>query len=293
MLPLDLGSLFKTIRRIEIKTKRSSAGLLAGTYRSIFKGRGMEFEEVREYIPGDDTRLIDWNVTARMNVPYVKRFREERDLNLMLLVDLSASTHLGSHGKSKALLITELAALLSFSAIQNQDRVGIILFSDQIEKYLPPKKGTRHVLRLIRDLLAFKARHRRTDIKKALSFLGKVERKKSICFLISDFISTQNYSKELALAARFHDFIAIGVSDPLEKQLPPSVLLNLRDLEEPLNLIVDAGDRFIQSHLLQTDQRRWNQLEELFKRLEISFIHLTTDQPYLSPLSRFFKSRIN
>ncbi len=221
---------FEHIRAIQIRATRNVNDLFGGIYRSVFKGRGLEFEDVREYEPGDEIRSIDWNVTARMQNAYVKNYREERELSVMLVVDVSASSHFGHASYLKSELITEIAALLAFSAIKNQDKVGLLLFSDQIELYLRPKKGSRHVLRIIRELLYFQPKQRGTDLQKALAFLGKVQRHQTVCFIISDFISG-DFSHELQLTAKRHETIAIYVYDDYEIQFPNIGLIALQDLE--------------------------------------------------------------
>lgn len=282
--------IFKTIRRIQIFSTQLANDVLAGAYHSAFKGKGMEFEEVREYQPGDEVRNIDWNVTARMHHLYVKNFREERELLVMLVVDVSASSRFGSHNYSKASLIAEIAAVFAFSAIRNNDKVGLILFSDIIEKYVPPRKGTRHVLRVIRELLAFQPKSKGTDLKKALSFLGKVQTRRGICFLISDFLC-ENYSHEAALIAKRHDLVAICLTDPYEKEFPQMNLMTLADLETGEKAIIDTSSEEIQKYFAQKAKQHLQQTNYLFRKIGVDFINIYTDKPYLLELRKFFKIR--
>lgn len=284
------SDLFKKIRRIQYQTTQLANDVLAGAYRSAFKGKGMEFEDVREYQEGDDIRTIDWNVTARMNHPYVKSFREERELTVTLVVDASASTRFGSKSQLKSDLIAEVAAVLAFSAIKNNDKVSLVLFSDTIEKYLPAKKGTRHVLRVIRELLAFSPKHRGTNLANALSFVGKVQRSASICFLISDFICP-DFSREIAPIANLHDLISIAVIDPSEAAFPPMQLVAFSDLETGEKHLIDTSSSSTEQHLKDSlDQRNASQ-QKLMKSIGADFIALYTDVPYMTALRKFFKIR--
>ncbi len=271
----------KKIRNIQMTTTQLADAMMAGAWHSAFKGRGMEFEEVREYQNGDDIRTIDWNVSARMNHPYVKVFGEERELTVLLIVDVSASSNFGGINQLKRDLIAEVGAVLAFSAIKNNDKIGLILFSDQIEKYIPPKKGTRHVLRSIRELLAYQPRHKGTDLKKALEFVGTVQKKKAICFLLSDFLCPIP-EKALNLIAQHHDLVAISVTDPYESELPKMDLLQLKDLETGSFATIDTNTARI---------RKNKKLETLVKKIKAGMIHLRTDEPYLKPLRQFFKQR--
>lgn len=287
MLPKEM---LKNIRRIEIRTRRLVNDLFSGEYHSTFKGQGMEFEEVREYIPGDDIRLIDWNVTARTGAPFVKKFREERELTVTLLVDASSSGRFGTHQKYKEELAAELCALLAFSAIKNNDKVGLIIFTDRIEKHIPPKKGRGHVLRLIREILYFKPEHTRTDIAGALEFFNRVARRKSVVFLISDFLS-ENYFTPLRIANRKHDFIAVKISDPRELEFGNYGLIELQDAETGEVTVIDTSSReFRESFAVQAEDANAG-LKRSFKLIDLDFIQIRTDQSYIVPLIQFFKMR--
>lgn len=278
------------IRRIEIQTTQLAKDILAGTYRSAFKGRGIEFEETREYQPGDEVRSIDWPVTARMNHPYVKVFREERELTVMLLVDMSASWQFGSGKKTKKEIISEIGALLAFSAIKNSDKVGMIFFTDRVEKYFPPRKTARHVLRLIRELLTFKPTHQGTNISEALSYLGKVEIKPGICFLISDFISP-DFEHQATLISLKHDLVGISVTDPIENNLPNLRLATLHDLENPRGAIIDTSNTNTEKQYKENAEQRIETVKHLFQKLGAGFIDIRTDKSYVTPIRNFFKMR--
>lgn len=278
------------IRRIEIYTTRLAQDILAGMYRSAFKGRGMEFEEVREYQQGDDIRSVDWAVTARMNHPYVKVFREERELTVMLLVDMSASSRFGSKSKLKRDLITEIGALLAFSAIKNNDKVGLILFTDEVEKYLPPRTTSRHVLHVIRELLVFEPKHQKTNISAALAFLGNIQTKSCVCFLISDFIGP-DFQHDAELIAIKHDLIGIGISDPNEIDLPHLRLLTLQDLESDVSAIIDTSNKTTRKSFRTSQEQRLEQTKHLFQKIGADFIDIRTDKPYLHILQNFLKMR--
>lgn len=286
-MPTDI---FKTIRRIQIETANLAKDILAGLYRSAFKGRGIEFEEVREYQPGDEIRSIDWAVTSRMNHPYVKVFREERELTVMLLVDISASSRFGTGHKLKRELIAEISAILAFSATKNNDNVGLILFSNVVEVYLPPRNNLRHVLRVIRELLMYEPKNTGTDIAGALDFLGRVQAKSCVCFLVSDFIAPA-YENAAALIARKHDLIGIGITDPNEIDLPPLALVRTQDLESHVGEVVDMSDRSLRKDFKQQAEERIKTQRHLFERLGAAFIDIRTDQPYLAALRKFFKLR--
>lgn len=281
--------IFKNIRRIQITTTKAVNDLLAGSYHSAFKGVGMEFEDVRAYTPGDEVRSIDWNVTARMNFPFVKRFREERELTVMLVVDVSGSLNFGSSDKLKRDFLAELGGVLAFSAIQNHDKVGLILFSDHIEKYIPPKKGVRHVLRVIRELLVFTPTHQKTDISEALGFLAKVQKKRGVCFLISDFITGQ-FQQQAAIAAKRFDLIAIQVTDPHEIDFPEVGLITLKDPETGKVQLVDAEKLTIEAQK-QTTLSRIQTIRKLMHQIGASFIDMRTNEPYVNALNKFFKMR--
>jgi uncharacterized protein (DUF58 family) len=278
-------TLFERIHRIEIVSNQLAKDLLAGAYRSAFKGRGMEFEDVRAYEPGDEIRSIDWNVTARMNAPYVKNFREERDLTVLLVVDVSASCRFGGKNGLKSDLLAEIGAVLAFSAIRNNDRIGLLLFSDQIEKYVPPRKGTRHVLRIIRELLAFRPSFRGSNLKAALDFLGKLPLRTGICFILSDFLFPAMDKKEIALAMFKNDLIAISVNDPTEFQLPPTNLVQLKDLESGHELLIDSKKALsVATKMIETHRRSMHESGA-------DFLAIRTDQAYAPILRTFFRKR--
>jgi len=282
--------LIKKIRKIEIYTNRLVNDQLAGAYHSVFKGRGMAFSEVRLYQPGDDVRLIDWNVSARMNDVYIKLFTEEREMTVMLLVDMSASHRFGSREHTKREVAAEMAALLAFSAIKNNDRVGLLLFSDVIEKHVPPKKGRMHVLRVIRELLYDAPESRGTDIGVALDYAMRVFRRRSVMFLISDFMA-HGYERALRQAAKRHDLVALVVSDPREEALPHVGLLEVEDSETGEAIVVDTGDAALRRDFAARAIARRVERARLFRSLGIDSIELSTDRPYDVPLVRFFEAR--
>ena len=292
MIPRELT---KKIRYIQIYTSKAVNDILAGEYHSVFKGQGMEFDEVRAYQPGDDIRTIDWNVTARTGHPYVKRYIEEREITVFFLVDLSGSGSFGSSDKLKNEIAAEFCALLAFSAIKNNDKVGIILFTDVIELFIPPAKGTSHVLRLIRELLYFDPRKKRamagTDIALALDYLGRVMHKRGVVFLVSDFLD-KDFEKPLGVLARRHDMIAVSVADPREHLLPDVGLLEIQDAETGETVVIDAGSREVRSkyeHLARVKQEK---LDNLFKSLGVDHIPLFTDRDYVLDLVKFFRTRM-
>lgn len=283
------SELLKYIQSVEIATNRLVDDVMIGAYQSAFKGNGMRFEEVREFQAGDDVRAIDWNVTARMNTPYIKVFCEERELTVMLLVDISASSRFGTVNRSKSNLIAEVAAVLALSAIKNQDKIGLILFSDQIELYLPPNKGTRHVLRIIRELLAFKPVHKGTSIDAGLTLLGKVLPRHAACFLISDFLDRHDYSHDLKLAGRRHDLNAIEVIDPAEEKFPNVGLIRIRDLETGEMKIVDTSSASGQAEFEKQNRERRKNLHQMFQHAGIGHLELSTDKPYAPSIRKYFK----
>lgn len=284
------SSLFKKIHRIQIQTTHLANDILAGAYRSAFKGKGMEFEEVRDYQPGDDVRSIDWNVTARMNHPYVKSFREERELSVTLAVDMSSSTRFGSQKELKSELIAEIAAVIAFSAIKSNDKIALILFTDKVEKYLPPKKGTRHVLRVIRELLTFVPEHEGTNIGNALSFLGKVQQRAGICFLISDFISPP-YAHEAAIISQKHDLVPIAIIDPAERKIPDMNLVSFQDLETNAIRLIDTSSKDVQSYLESITQARLENQKKEMQKIGTEICVINTDKPYLPELRKYFALR--
>ena len=283
--------LIRKIRQIQIRTSHQVTETMAGEYKSAFKGRGMEFEEVREYSPGDDVRSIDWNVTARMGHPFVKRFVEERELSVMLMVDVSSSGGFGSAHQSKNEVAAEIAALLAYSAIRSNDRVGLIVFTDQIEKFVPPRKGRSHVLRVIREILYFGTpEHTGTDIGAALEYLQKVCTRRSVVFLISDFIDA-GFETPLLLAAQRHDLIPVDIVDPRETTLPDVGFLDLMDAETGTRLLVDTGDRRVRKtyeYLAREEQE--NRLH-MFRQMNLDSMLIRTDTSYVDTLVRFFKMR--
>jgi uncharacterized protein (DUF58 family) len=281
---------FQRIRRIQLKVSRNVNDLFAGIYRSAFKGRGLEFEDVREYHPGDDVRSIDWNVTARLQTPYSKNFREERELTVMLVVDISASTRFSHTSHLKSEWIAEIGALLAFSAIKNQDKVGLLLFSDEIELYLRPKKGIKHVLRVIRELLYFQPRKTGTNLKKSLAFLGHVQKRQAICFLISDFLN-MDYSHEINLIAKRHELIAIQVHDSYETAFPSMGLVTVRDLESQQIVLVDTSNEKVQKNFQEKASHHQHLLKQTMQRAGADFIYLHSDESYVKALQQFFKHR--
>jgi uncharacterized protein (DUF58 family) len=287
MIPKEL---LKKVRQIQIRTSRMVNDVLAGQYSSAFRGRGMEFEEVSPYQVGDDVRLIDWNVSARFGEPFIKKFREERELTVMLVVDASASGLFGSGRQFKLDVATELCAVLAFSAIRSNDKVGLILFTDEVELYVPAKKGTRHVLRLIRELLYHQPRGGGTDIAAALNFLNRVSVRKSVCFLVSDFLAS-GYEPALRVARRRHDLIPVMIGDPREWELPDAGLVDLEDPETGELVTVDTGSKWMRQQYAEEARARTARRDELFRRTDTPTIEIRTDRPYVEPLVRFFRRR--
>ena len=291
---MDTKELLKKVRRIEIGIRGVVNEVFAGEYHSVFKGRGMEFAEVREYQPGDDVRNIDWNVSARMNHPFVKVFDEERELIVMLLFDASSSQKFGSRGREKGLIAVEIAALLAASAIRNNDKVGLILFSDRIEKFVPPRKGRKHVLRVIRELLyaeeELALQNRRTRIDTALEYLNQILKRRATVFLISDFLAG-GFEKSLQVAHKRHDLVALHIRDPLEEELPQVGLLELEDLETGETMLVDTSVTEIRDTIAENALTENERLERFFKSIGVDYIDIYTDRPYLQPLTRFFRMR--
>jgi uncharacterized protein (DUF58 family) len=287
---IDQKELFKKIRRIEIRTKKLVNDLFSGEYHSTFKGQGMEFEEVRQYEPGDDIRLIDWNVTARTGYPHVKKFREERELSVIFLVDASSSGAFGTKERFKEDAAAELCAVLAFSAIKNNDKVGMIIFTDKIEKFIPPKKGRAHVLRLVREILYFKPQSTGTDINGALEYFNRVIKKKSVVFLVSDFLS-EDYMKPLQIANKKHDVIAVKISDPRELRFENVGLLELEDAESGETLLIDtASTQFRRDFATKAEEDNFV-LSRALKLLNLDFIQIITNQSYIKPLVNFFSMR--
>ncbi|MBI5473085.1 MAG: DUF58 domain-containing protein [Ignavibacteriae bacterium] len=287
---MDTRELLKKVRQIEIKTRGLVNQVFSGEYHSVFKGRGMEFSEVREYQFGDDIRMIDWNVSARFNHPFVKVFEEERELTVMLLVDFSRSGQFGSALHFKNEIAAEICAVLSFSAIKNNDKVGLIMFTDRIEKFVPPKKGRAHILRIIRELISFEAEGTGTDIKQALEYFNHVNKKRTIAFLISDFID-DGYDQVLRLVSRKHDVIAIELSDPREEEMPNVGLIKFRDAETNRERWIDTGDAAVRKRLVQYWSERRAQRKAMFLRSRVDAIPVRIDRPYIKPIVDFFKLR--
>lgn len=282
--------ILKKVRKIEIKTKRLSDNIFGGEYHSAFKGRGMTFSEVRPYQYGDDIRNIDWNVTARYNETYVKVFEEERELTLMLLVDVSGSELFGSLQQFKNEMLTEIAATLAFAALQNNDKTGLILFSDQIELYIPPKKGKSHILRIIRELIEFQPKNKHTDIAKAFEFLNKITKKKTITFVLSDFIGN-DYQKPLQIAARKHDLTGIRLYDPREMTLPNVGVILAKDAETEELSYIDTTSSKVQKAYEAFYKERTNYFETTFRRLGAGILQCRTDESYTKKLLGYFKYR--
>jgi uncharacterized protein (DUF58 family) len=287
---MDTRELLKKVRRIEIKTRGLVNQIFSGEYHSVFKGRGMEFSEVREYQFGDDVRTIDWNVSARFNHPFVKVFEEERELTVMLVVDMSSSGEFGSVTQLKRDIAAEICAVLAFSAIKNNDKVGLILFTDRIEKFVPPKKGRAHILRIIRELLEPAPAGRGTSIRQALEYLNHVSKKRSITFVISDFID-EGYEKILRIVSRKHDLIAVELTDPREEELPPVGLMKLRDAESGIERWIDTSSRAVRNEFAGHWQRRRAQRKDIFVRSRVDSIPIRVDRPYIKPIVDFFRLR--
>jgi uncharacterized protein (DUF58 family) len=287
MIPEDL---IKRIRQIQIYTRRAVDASFAGQYESVFKGRGMQFDEVREYMPGDDIRTIDWNVTARTGKPFIKRFVEEREMTVLFAVDLSASGEFGTVEKLKNELAAEFCAVLAFAAAKNNDKVGLLIFTDRIELFIPPKKGSRHILRLIRELLGFKMPKRRTDIPMALDYIAKVVRKKATVFLVSDFIET-NFQKPLSLLNKRHDVIAVPVRDRVEIAMPSVGLIEVQDAETGQIMLVDTSSKRFRNQYGEHSSRRFSELKNLLGSINVDSIPITTDKPYVNDLIQFFHMR--
>ncbi len=282
--------LLKKVKRIEISTRNIVNEVFSGEYHSVFKGRGMEFSEVREYQPGDDIRTIDWNVSARMGHPYVKIFEEERELTVMLLVDVSSSGNFGTTEQLKREIAAELSAVLAFSAIKNNDKVGLIIFSDRIEKFISPRKGKKHVLRVIREILFYKPQEATTDLNIALEYLSRVIKRKSTVFLISDFL-TENYEKALQVANKKHDIVAISITDPREVTLPDVGMIDLEDAESGETILVDTGSLYIRNEFYNRSLHVNEERSNFFKSIGVDHINILTDRSYVQPITKFFKMR--
>jgi uncharacterized protein (DUF58 family) len=287
MIPRELA---KKIRTIQIYTTKVVNDVLAGEYESVFKGRGMEFDEVREYQPGDDVRSIDWNVTARTGKPFIKKFREERELTVIFLVDLSASGDFGSLKQTKNELAAEICALLAFAAIKNNDKVGLIAFTDQVEMFIPPGKGARHVLRVIREILNFRPSHTQTDIALALDYLGRVQSRRAVAFLISDF-QARSFEKPLRVLGRRHDLIAVSISDSRESKLPDIGLVELEDAETGEIILIDSSNSEVRKRYETLSLAEARDLSEMLRSMGIDQIRIETGRSYIRDLIAFFRNR--
>ncbi len=287
MIPREI---LQKVKRIEIRTRRLVTDVFGGEYHSVFKGRGMEFAEVREYIPGDDVRTIDWNVTARMGHPFVKQFQEERELTVLLLVDQSASERFGTRERLKAELAAEVGALLALSAVQNNDKVGLVLFSDGVELYVPPAKGRRHVLRVVREILYFKPRGRGTNLGAALDHLSRAQKRRAVVFVVSDFLS-EGYERSLKVASRRHDVVLLRMRDAREEKLPAVGVVALRDLETGRDFLVDTSDRSVRRAFGEAVAARETTFDEVTRRARVDRVDLWTDEDVVLPLAGFFRRR--
>jgi uncharacterized protein (DUF58 family) len=287
MLPREV---IRQIRRLQLKARRAVEDLLGGEYHSVFKGAGIAFEDVRAYQPGDDIRAIDWNVTARMGQPFIKRFIEERELTVMLVVDCSGSNQFGTHQQQKREVAAELAAMIAFTAISNNDKVGLVQFTDRVERFVPPRKGSRHVLRLIRDVLYYQPQHRGTSIREGLDYVNRVLRRRAIIFLLSDFLD-KGFERSFKRTGRRHDLIALRISDPRESDMPAVGLLELEDAETGERLLLDTGSRAVRAAYAQTARLRQDSLRQTASAAGIDLVEISTDGGHLDALLRFFKLR--
>ena len=288
---MDTQEILKKVRKVEIKTRRLSANIFAGQYHSAFKGRGMAFSEVRESQFGDDVRDIDWNVTARFHRPYVKVFEEERELTVMLLIDVSGSLDFGTEVQTKRDMVTEIAATLAFSAIQNNDKIGVIFFSDKIEKYIPPKKGRKHILYIIREMLDFKPESRKTDVRQAIEFLTSVSKRRCTAFVLSDFYVRQDFEQSLIIGNRKHDIVAIQVYDRRAKELPDVGLMKVVDSETGFEQYIDTSSKKLRNAYSKYWANRQNNLMETFNRSNVDNISIATNEDYVRSLLMLFKKR--
>lgn len=288
---METSELFNKVRKIEIKTRGLSQNIFAGEYHSAFKGRGMAFSEVREYQFGDDIRDIDWNVTARFHRPYVKVFEEERELTVILMIDVSGSLDFGTRGQQKRDMTTEIAATLAFSAIQNNDKIGVIFFSDQIEKYIPAKKGRKHILYIIREMLNFKPQSKKTDITHAVEFMTRVLKRRSTVFILSDFYNKQSFQKQLQIAGQKHDLMAIQVYDQLAKQLPDVGLLKVEDAETGRELIIDTSSKKVRRQHVKVWADRQQRLREDFAKSNVDWTSVATNEDYVKAMMLLFNMR--
>ena len=287
MIPKEI---LKKVRRIEIQTTRLVNDLFGGEYKSVFKGQGIEFADVREYVAGDDIRTIDWNVTARSQQPFVKKFVEERELTVVFLVDMSGSQFYGTSGRLKSETAAEITALLAFSAVRNKDKIGLLIASDQVEKYVPVKKGRKHVLRVVREILYFQPQHQKTNLDIALDYINRVLTRTAVIFLISDFMD-QGFERPLRILNRKHDLIALHLWDPTERILPQAGLIEVEDPETKEPLLIDTSHPAFRAQYEESNRERENNLDRLFKSLGVDRVVMDISQPYVEPLMRFFKAR--
>ncbi len=288
---METSEIIKKVRKIEIKARGLSSNIFAGQYHSAFKGRGMAFSEVREYQFGDDVRDIDWNVTARFHRPYVKVFEEERELTVMLMIDVSGSLDFGTQRQMKRDMVTEIAATIAFSAIQNNDKIGVVFFSDKVEKYIPPKKGRRHILYIIREMLDFHAESRKTDVNQAIEFLSSVQKRRTTTFILSDFYVRKDFLQSLQIANRKHDVVAIQVYDKRAKELPDVGLMKMVDAETGHEQYVDTGSRQLRESYRKYWTTRQTQLEETFRKSKVDSVSVATDEDFVKSLLLLFKQR--
>ena len=288
---METKDLLKKVRKIEIKTRRLSDHIFSGEYHTSFKGRGMTFSEVRQYQFGDDIRAIDWNVTARYNEPYVKVFEEERELTMMLMVDVSGSENFGTKNQLKSEIVTEIAATMAFSATQNNDKIGLILFSDDIELYIPPKKGKSHVLRIIRELIEFQPKSRKTDLSQALKFLSATQKKKAIVFLISDFMVDDDYEKTLKIAGKKHDVTGIRVYDQREEKMPNVGVIEVEDAESGRIMTIDTTSKKARMEYEKNYHEKVNYFKDIFSKCGSGTVSTRVDESYVTKLLGYFKSR--
>jgi uncharacterized protein (DUF58 family) len=288
---METKDLLKKVRKIEIKTRRLSDHIFSGEYHTSFKGRGMTFSEVRQYQFGDDVRAIDWNVTARYNEPYIKVFEEERELTMMLMVDVSGSENFGTKNQLKSEIVTEIAATMAFSATQNNDKIGLILFSDDIELYIPPKKGKSHVLRIIRELIEFQPKSRKTDLSQALKFLSATQKKKAIVFLISDFIVDDDYEKTLKIAGKKHDVTGIRVYDQREEKMPNVGVIEVEDAESGKIMTIDTTSKKARMEYEKNYHEKVNYFKDIFSKCGSGTVSTRVDESYVTKLLGYFKSR--
>ena len=288
---METSEIIKKVRKIEIKTRGLSSNIFAGQYHSAFKGRGMAFSEVREYQFGDDVRDIDWNVTARFHRPYVKVFEEERVLTVMLLIDVSGSLDFGTQKQMKRDMVTEIAATIAFSAIQNNDKIGVIFFSDKIEKYIPPKKGRKHILYIIREMLDFEPESKRTDVKQAVEFLSSVQKRRTTAFILSDFYARNDFQHSLQIASRKHDVVAIQVYDVRARELPDVGLMKVVDAETGFEQYVDTSSRALRVAYNRYWTGRQNLLQETFNKSSVDNVSIATNEDFVKALLMLFKQR--